>query len=50
MDKKNCDYEDMTTGKVHEQTEVPMHNEPYENAFEKARNSAFNQSGFEGRK
>ena len=42
----DCCYEEMTQGKVWEQSEVPTYDPPYRNKFEEAKNSDFNQSGF----
>ena len=49
---KDCCYEEMTSGKVHELSEVPCHYEKYENAYESKMKSSkgFDQSGMRSEK
>lgn len=45
--EKNISYDEISKNtKVWEESEVPRHNSPMQNDYEKARNSDFNQSGF----
>ena len=50
MQNKELSYEEMTKGGVYEDSEESTDRVPFQNAYELARNSEFDQSGMKGGK